>query len=333
MGKTFKWVASFFIILIGLAYFQAQKLLMLTDLSTMPIDLQSNPDFKPGLNDPNRSERPPVYLITYAAGGEVYFQNQHALTQSAMGRGVDFILNYRRSLLDPNFIEKNRDIMDSKKGAGFWLWKPWIILHTMEQAPENAVIIYADGGCIIKGSIEPLIQRVQKDPILLSVYDMDPTETAHAYVKRSIYEQLNLDYKKLTHIPPLFAAFIVLRNTPLSRKFIKNWLNQCENKDLLMDVPSKLPEYPGYKMHFHDQSILNAIRVKYPEGVQYIKYKSDLLKNYINWAHRRPGAVDIDTSLVTYYGYLKMRKYDRIFFNSPPLKWYRKWIREKRENF
>src|SRR5208282_2331127 len=62
---------------------------------------------------------------------------------SALNKGVDFILNYRKSHIDKEFFEKNKHILSQKKGDGYWLWKPYFILKTLENAPENSTVIYS----------------------------------------------------------------------------------------------------------------------------------------------------------------------------------------------
>ncbi len=66
-----------------------------------------------------------VYLITYADGNDIFFQNQNALTQSALNRGIDFTFNYKAHHIDPVFRNKNAAILNDKAGAGRWLWKPY----------------------------------------------------------------------------------------------------------------------------------------------------------------------------------------------------------------
>lgn len=327
MAKHLKWFLILGCAGLGLAYFQAQRLLLLTDLSTLAVNPLSNPDYQPQSSDPNRQHRQPVYLISYAAGGEVYFQNQHALAQSALGKGIDFVLNYRRSLIDPKFIEKNREIMDTKAGAGLWLWKPWIILHTLETVPENAVIIYADAGFTIHGNLRPLIQGLHKKPIIVSEYNHGFNHvTISENISRSMAQRLLPDIDQHRQRKPMPAGFLVIKNCPETRKFIKTWLNHCRDKTLMHYQKSNIPEHPEFKSTQSDQSIFNALAIKHPNLFNVIDYNDELIAKYVYWTHRRPPALDIRTSLVPYYGYMKMNKLDKAFFNLWPLRRLRDWI-------
>ena len=49
--------------------------------------------------------RPPVYLISYVEGKEYFLRNQNTMTHYAINKGIDFILNYRKSHMDKDFYE------------------------------------------------------------------------------------------------------------------------------------------------------------------------------------------------------------------------------------
>jgi hypothetical protein len=45
---------------------------------------------------------------------------------------------------DPVFANQNRNILNRKKGAGYWLWKPYILLRELNVARDGDIIIYSD---------------------------------------------------------------------------------------------------------------------------------------------------------------------------------------------
>lgn len=326
----YKIIFSFLIVISGIfgfCYYKTQRLLFLTDLSTRPLEKDSTPDFQAVSVTP----RNPVYLISYADGPEVFFQNQYALAQSSMGRGVDFILNYRRSLLDPQFVEENKEILDQPKGAGYWLWKPWIILKTLKNVPENAIVIYSDTGSLIKASLTPLIELAQRHPILLSVYEnKEIWGCASKKVKRDVFVALNCDTTECHNGPVLWAGFMIFRNTPAAREFVQSWLTYAQDPQLLTDLPSKYEPLPNAAGHCHDQAILSVLYSKDPSRIHLMPYDALLMHNHLAWKHRKPCADElfIYESLVPYYGYTLMRKIDRLLFNSYWLKKLRQILAE-----
>ncbi len=65
-----------------------------------------------------KASRLPVYLISYADGPEIIYQNQHMLAASAQNKGIDVVINYRRSLLDSEFVKKHGRILETTKKIG-----------------------------------------------------------------------------------------------------------------------------------------------------------------------------------------------------------------------
>ena len=97
-----------------------------------------------------------VWLISYADGGEVHLANQRALTASALNKCIDFYKPYNRKHIASSYVNAHENIFSQKKGAGYWLWKPYIILETLEEIPENDILLYADSGSVIAKPIDSL---------------------------------------------------------------------------------------------------------------------------------------------------------------------------------
>jgi len=259
------------------------------DISLEPILPKANPDF----NAQNFLSRSGVYLISYADGPEVYFKNQNALAASALNKGIDFILNYRRSHLDPQFVKQYASILNQKIGAGYWLWKPWIILKTLETIPENEILIYADSGLIFRNPITPLIELANQHDIILFEYDPKKYWGKPINItKREIFIELDCDTEKCHTGSHVWAGLLVLRNTKKSRDFIKNWLNTCCNEKLLTDVfDPHVQQHAAFFVHYHDESILNTLYNKNPED-KYLFQSKLLFDEYATWHHRNFEAED-----------------------------------------
>jgi hypothetical protein len=263
---------------------------------------------------------PGVYLVTYADGHDVFFRNQQTLAFSALDKGIDFILNYNRSHLDTAFAEKYSKILEQKKGAGYWLWKPWVILKTLETTPENAIIFYVDSGFVFRNPINNLIELAQSHDMVFIDYDPKEFGSLGRKTKREAFSRLNCDTLLCRQAPMIWAGFMVLRNTPTTRAFIKKWLDHCCDESLLTDTQSTQPEYPEYQNHLHDQSILGILCYLNSQG-QYLFPEKELL-HYAIWHHRHPNRAA--ESLLPYTqprGFF--RKAQKGLLNNPLMVWLR----------
>lgn len=228
-----------------------------------------------------------VYLISYADGSDIFFQNQNTLAYSALNKGINFILNYKRSHLDPQFAKDHASVLQQKKGAGLWLWKPWIILHTLEKVPENAIVIYADSGIVFHSPLHDLLKLVQDKDMVLT--GDDPEQILETNTKREAFIRLGCDTPEFRGAKVVGASFFVIRNTPSARNFIKKWLNTCTmSEDMMNDKKSTLPEHPGFQGHLPEQSILGILYHKDPARKLVITDKVAL--RYISWPHRHPNS-------------------------------------------
>jgi len=274
LTSSLKHILIFFTFLILLS--QA-KILMFTDISVEPV-------FKDAFTAVNKAQ---VYLVSYADGPEIFHKNQNALTASALNKGVDFFLNYKKSHLDKEFLEKNKNIFSQKKGAGYWLWKPWIILKTLQIIKENAIVIYADSGFVFHSPLQPLIDLAIQHPIILVDYDPSLHGNLGQITKRETLVKMGCDTPVSRQGKHLWAAFSVFRNTSESREFVKKWLEYCSDESILTDTPSTLPEYPEFRGHAHDESVLSTLYNLEPNGKHLITVPE--FYKYADWHHRHPG--------------------------------------------
>jgi hypothetical protein len=188
--------------------------------------------------------------------------NQNFQTHSAINKCIDFFLPYRKKDLDESFLKENKKILAQKRGVGYWLWKPYLILKTLEKIPENDFIIYLDSGASLNKTIDGLINQLQpnQDIIVFENYHINKP-----YTKRDLLKAFNMDNKKYREKIALAAGFISIRNTEFSRNFIREWFEWCRKEELLTDSPSA-NEYPEFLDHRHDQAILGLMYLKNQES-------------------------------------------------------------------
>ena len=221
---------------------------------------------------------------------------------SALNKGIDFIWNYRQSHLSPEFFEQYSRILKQKKGAGFWLWKPWIILNTLERIPENAVLVYSDTGLVLRNPIRELIDLSTKHDIILFEYDpLEKWGLPINIAKREVFIALECDEEKCHRGRHVWAGILILRNTAISRAFIKQWLAYCSNENIITDLLDlNIEPHPEFDSHYHDEAILNVMYNKNPGSI--LLYPSqDLFSKFATWHHRHPSVENYSLLMATNY--------------------------------
>jgi len=295
---------------------------LVTDLSLEPI----LPGVDPEIKKQYLAHHPGVHLVSYADGPEVFLQNQNVLAASAANKGIDFILNYRRANLDPKFVQQHAEILRHKKGAGFWLWKPWVILHTLESIPENDVLIYTDVGVLFRKPILPLVALAQQHEIILLEYSAPYFGKPINVIKREIFKHFDCDTTKCHYGRHIWAGVLILRNTAKSRAFIQSWLDYCCNKKLVNDdLDPSIKQHPEFEQNYHDESLLNMLFNTNPTG-KYIITAEDFFNNYATWHHRHVRCKQEKDSLLMAQNNVqnsRMYRLENDLLNNMLIKWLR----------
>lgn len=244
----------------------------------------------------NLKGKGPIYLVTYG-DGDVYIANSKVLAESALNNCVDVVYMYRKEHLDEAFVEKNKKILSAKRGAGYWLWKPYIVLKTMQQIPENSIVMFLDSGFKIINPMDRFVNELGNYNMLLVD---NPPFLNKDHVKRGLLKLMNMDNDEVRNTGQLSAGMFVMRNTSTSREFLAKWLKICEMGWTIDDSPSQ-DEYPEFETHRHDQSILSLLYLQDSKGIK-VSHIDDLL--YDVWLHKRRS---LDKSLFVSRGGLKMQ--------------------------
>ena len=306
-----------YLFLVGAQY---ASIAFLGDYSLQPVH---EPDSAPS------QPRPPVYLMSYADGPVYYLQNQNAMAASALNKGIDFILNYRRPHLEEAFLKKNHKIFKKHGPNGLWLWKPYLIYRQLQSLPEGAYLIYLDSNFIFRKPITPLLKNLETHDIILTEAFGVPQKLGQ-YTKGDVLEKLGCASEACRHLPLFAGGAFFIKNNARSRAFFKEWLDLCEQESLLDNGPSVFPNFPEFLFHFHEGALLSTLyHVRKPPAVL-LKMKN--LYEYLYWAHRKAGKRKIK-AYYTLYGVRKA--YLRVsgsaltsvsLLNFPPLVWLRKWV-------
>lgn len=212
------------------------------------------------------SEHQMNYLVTFS--DKRYRYNQVLNKASAKQFcSFDKILNFSILDIDKKFYQANKVILDQAKGSGYWLWKPYFILRTLNLAAEGDTIFYCDSGSVFISSVQPLIDlttQFQQDVIPFGLELLEKQ-----YTKRDAFILMNCDEPNFTNTDQRLASFIVFRNSKFSKNFVNEWLQYCSDERILTDMDNTQAEDndPEFLHHRHDQSVFSLLTKKYDLAV------------------------------------------------------------------
>lgn len=204
----------------------------------------------------------PWHLLTFADAR--FHKSQLRLVASARSFGAATIHAHSpQSIRNHSWAQTHRRILRAKRGAGYWLWKPFLILDTLRSIPAGDFLIYSDSGASIVADPTPLLSHCARLGGRL-FFHVHGFINAH-YVKRDCFVLMGCDTELYWQAPQTNAAFLVLRNDVASLTFVAEWAAWISNFDLVRDTPNQygLPDLPGFVAHRHDQSILSLLVAKH----------------------------------------------------------------------
>ena len=241
-----------------------------------------------------------IYGISYASRN---FKNRYEVVNK-LGNDSGLFNNFKcfnEIDIDNEFKEKYKEIWNSHRGGGYWIWKPYIILKMLEQINNDDIIVYIDSGCDInitpesKQRFDEYIEMVNNSNTGLLRFQLTHLEKNFTNKKTVEYfkNKFNIDNIKMDEYLEDFqilATALIIRKTQFTIDFFNKVLEILnDDMNLFSD------EYTLYnEIHRHDQTIMSLLN-KHMKGDLIIDdetyfgegFDSERAKKYPFWATRK----------------------------------------------
>jgi hypothetical protein len=210
-----------------------------------------------------------VKLVSFATPN--FRTQQFLLEESAKEcRNISAVASWSNSdIYNTKFYQDNLVILREKRGAGLWLWKPYIILEELEKQDDSEFVLYYDVGRA-RGNRLPtdltlLVDWAVKQGVgaVLGVYIPEYGPNSR-WLKRDAFVLTGCDTDEYVRAPQISATFSLWKKNNECREFVSSWLSLCRDRRVLSDEDNVcgLPNYDGFIEHRHDQSILTLLCMK-----------------------------------------------------------------------
>lgn len=181
-------------------------------------------------------------------------------TKTAYSKGkVDEVIEYSITDIDEEFLKKNASIFSVQRGAGLWLWKPYLILKTLKLMNEGDFLFYCDAGAYYVNSVSKLVDNLEN--CNGDVMSFELPLISRQWTKKETFTTIGFDSSCQNQI---LAGYILIRNTDYSRKIIAEWLYYMQDERCAS--PKQITEeanYDDFVAHREDQSVFSIICRKY----------------------------------------------------------------------
>ena len=199
------------------------------------------------------------YEISYADERYKKAQDVHVRFSKWFG-GFDKVIAYSPIDIDEEFKKKNAAIFNQKRGGGYWIWKPYIVYHTLQKLEDGDYLFYCDTGCVLLKNANVFInimKRDQEDIMAFEVYGHEE----QAWTKRDIFEYYGNTSEECRISNQIMGTFLFMKKTEKTMSIMKEWLDAACTGTLISDAENKsgLPNYDSFVENRHDQSLLSVL--------------------------------------------------------------------------
>jgi hypothetical protein len=179
------------------------------------------------------------YAVCYA--NKRFYVSQKILKLSALKFGIDEVMAYKeKELRQTIFYKDNRAILDYEKGAGYWLWKPYIVLDAMKKINYGDFLIYLDSGIEVIRSLSALFDICSKkdEIVLFQVHNLSNSHLNSVWTKRDCFVFMNCDSEKYWNAQQVNASVQVYIKNNKAIAFLEEWLVYAKNPHIITDQPN-----------------------------------------------------------------------------------------------
>ena len=210
-----------------------------------------------------------IALASFATGE--FIAPQMELARSALQCGARRVSMWRREdLIGTAFYQENRDILDRPRGAGYWLWKPYIILRELERLDKGDFLIYCDTGPphktqIVKRPLSILTEwcREHRGGLLPGLY-LPRYGSNTRWIKGECFAVMGCEAPLYKEHPQIQAGISVWEKHEASTALAAEWLRWASNPQALLDdqIDPTIPNAADFVEHRHDQAVLTLLVLK-----------------------------------------------------------------------
>ena len=202
------------------------------------------------------------FLLNYATAA--FADAQKTCSETALSVGeFDVVRSFGPNDLDEQFRLEYDHILRFRRGAGYWLWKPYLIYTTLRSLHDGDDLFYCDSGAHFVASAEPLVALCRSSHQDVITFELPYLESQ--YTKRDAFVLMDCDSARFADTQQRLASFSIWRRSAASLDISREYLRFACDERILTDQKNTChkPNYPGFRAHRHDQSILSLVAKKH----------------------------------------------------------------------
>lgn len=157
------------------------------------------------------------------------------------------------------------EITERRRGYGYWIWKPVIILECLNRMKTNDILVYTDAGSHLnykgKTKILTYIEQAKQNDIWVTKLGNELNDLNYTKADTIDLFKNMLPSENVLKEGQIQSGNIIMVKNEYTINIIKKW-KECMNINYLHyfdDSESIIPNSPEFKENRHDQSIFSLL--------------------------------------------------------------------------
>jgi hypothetical protein len=206
------------------------------------------------------------HFITFAT--DHYMQHAINICNSSKLSGFDVHRIFTFNDVDPLYKARNSHILNHNQGAGFWIWKSYIIMKYLYEIDKDDVVCYCDSLYLFTGqrNIQEITQLIDNKHGIFITHNKpnEPMYLEKQYTKGDAFFLMNRRDEEYYDTPQAWGGFIIIKNNFISLQIITEWFTYVQDERIVTNLPTVImPNHGDFIENRHDQTVISIICKKY----------------------------------------------------------------------
>ena len=204
-----------------------------------------------------------IIAVNYA---DKKFRRAQKLNSRTAGQwGADRVIEYGPDDIDEAFRRRNKEILDTPRGGGYYLWKPYFYRKAYDELGEGDYLVYIDSGAVYINKLQYLIDCMEQEETPLMIFSLERERIEKGNTKRDAFVLTGCDEARYTDTPQSIGGYFVCKKAPEVKAYLDEVLHYAQDIRIISDKPNVmgLPNYAEFADHRHDQSVISLMSKKY----------------------------------------------------------------------
>ena len=184
-----------------------------------------------------------THLLTFSSIG--YESPERFLGQAQEIQFFDSVTVFSNKQIE-ELMRKRRFFFSlwKRKGFGFWIWKPRVVLQRLQEIPEGDYLIYLDQGFHIqKSGFNKLVEYlaiIESENKWIGVFSAGENYRPEFFVRKQVVQRHNPDFYSGNFGEYVYAGILIIKNGKNARSAIKEWQKICEETPIWAPIPFRV---------------------------------------------------------------------------------------------